>query len=318
MMTIREAVGLVLLAGLGGYGDLCILDMGEPIRIVDLARMMITMAGWCRAGHRDRVHRPAARREAGRGADDGRGGALEPGLAGDTIRVVETPPPGPDFGARLERMAERARVGDRARRACLPARDRARVHARGESTPEPETAAPAAASAPATEPRGLASDSLARPRARAATTDRPRLRLHGARALRDPAASSRTGAARPSSLRGWPSTCSWACRRCSHRPAGRSSPGLSRCCSASSGLTAAASTSISGWPWCRSRRGSTSSTGRGALGRCASTPRVCSCSRSRRGLLSPSCSRWRACARSPGTGVRVSRLSVQCFRLLVR
>ncbi len=44
-MTIPEAVGLVLLAGLGGYGELCVLDMGEPIRIADLARDMITLAG---------------------------------------------------------------------------------------------------------------------------------------------------------------------------------------------------------------------------------------------------------------------------------
>lgn len=44
-MTIPEAVGLVLLAGLGGYGELCILDMGEPIRIAELASNMITMAG---------------------------------------------------------------------------------------------------------------------------------------------------------------------------------------------------------------------------------------------------------------------------------
>ncbi len=45
-MTISEAVGLVLLAGLGGYGDLCVLDMGEPIRIADLAHHLITMAGY--------------------------------------------------------------------------------------------------------------------------------------------------------------------------------------------------------------------------------------------------------------------------------
>jgi FlaA1/EpsC-like NDP-sugar epimerase len=44
-MTIPEAVGLVLLAGLGNHGDLCLLDMGEPIKIVDLASNMITMAG---------------------------------------------------------------------------------------------------------------------------------------------------------------------------------------------------------------------------------------------------------------------------------
>ncbi|BDG02297.1 polysaccharide biosynthesis protein CapD [Anaeromyxobacter oryzae] len=44
-MTIPEAVGLVLVAGLRCEGDLCVLDMGEPIRIVDLARSLITMAG---------------------------------------------------------------------------------------------------------------------------------------------------------------------------------------------------------------------------------------------------------------------------------
>ena len=45
LMTIREAVGLVLLAGLTHPADLCILEMGEPIRILDLARIMISMAG---------------------------------------------------------------------------------------------------------------------------------------------------------------------------------------------------------------------------------------------------------------------------------
>ncbi len=44
-MTIEEAVGLVLLAGLGKYGDLCILDMGEQIKILDLARPH-DLEGW--------------------------------------------------------------------------------------------------------------------------------------------------------------------------------------------------------------------------------------------------------------------------------
>lgn len=44
-MTTREAVGLVLKAAYSNYGDLLVLDMGEQIRILDLARMMITMAG---------------------------------------------------------------------------------------------------------------------------------------------------------------------------------------------------------------------------------------------------------------------------------
>jgi FlaA1/EpsC-like NDP-sugar epimerase len=44
-MTIPEAVGLVLKAAYGRYGALCVLNMGEPIRIMDLARQMIAMAG---------------------------------------------------------------------------------------------------------------------------------------------------------------------------------------------------------------------------------------------------------------------------------
>jgi FlaA1/EpsC-like NDP-sugar epimerase len=44
-MTVSEAVGLVLLAGLGGYGELCVLDMGKPVRIAEMAAHLITMAG---------------------------------------------------------------------------------------------------------------------------------------------------------------------------------------------------------------------------------------------------------------------------------
>lgn len=44
-MTIDEAVGLVLQAAYADAGSLYVLDMGEQIRIVDLARHMITMSG---------------------------------------------------------------------------------------------------------------------------------------------------------------------------------------------------------------------------------------------------------------------------------
>ena len=45
-MTIPEAVQLVLQAGaVGNSGDVLILDMGEPVKIVDLARDMIMLSG---------------------------------------------------------------------------------------------------------------------------------------------------------------------------------------------------------------------------------------------------------------------------------
>ena len=51
-MTVREAVGLVLQASVVGCGDaslrdggIFVLDMGEPVKIVDLARQMIRLAG---------------------------------------------------------------------------------------------------------------------------------------------------------------------------------------------------------------------------------------------------------------------------------
>ena len=45
-MTIPEAVQLVVQAGaIGGRGQVYVLDMGEPVRIVDLAEKMIQLSG---------------------------------------------------------------------------------------------------------------------------------------------------------------------------------------------------------------------------------------------------------------------------------
>ena len=45
-MTIPEAAQLVLQAGaMGEGGEIFILDMGEPVRILDLAEEMITLTG---------------------------------------------------------------------------------------------------------------------------------------------------------------------------------------------------------------------------------------------------------------------------------
>ena len=55
-MTIPEAARLVLLAGaFAEGGDLFVLDMGEPVRIVDLARRMIGLAN-CTVRDADMPH----------------------------------------------------------------------------------------------------------------------------------------------------------------------------------------------------------------------------------------------------------------------
>ena len=75
-MTIPEAVQLVIRAGdIGaGKGEVFVLDMGEPVKIVDLAQNMIRLAGYrARARHRDRVHQAQTGGEAARATLRSRG-----------------------------------------------------------------------------------------------------------------------------------------------------------------------------------------------------------------------------------------------------
>ena len=46
-MTIPEAVGLVLQSSVLGHGgEIFVLDMGQPVKIADLARQMIELSGY--------------------------------------------------------------------------------------------------------------------------------------------------------------------------------------------------------------------------------------------------------------------------------
>jgi FlaA1/EpsC-like NDP-sugar epimerase len=113
LMTISEAVGLVLLAGLKQYGHLCILEMGEPIRILDLARLMITLAGLVpdedirivftglRAG--EKIHEQLMTED-----EAARGHRLH-----DMIRAIDVDPPSADVTAQIERLEAMALSGDR-------------------------------------------------------------------------------------------------------------------------------------------------------------------------------------------------------------
>jgi FlaA1/EpsC-like NDP-sugar epimerase len=109
-MTISEAVGLTLLAGLGGYGDLCVLDMGEPIRIADLARSMIMLAG--RTGEIPVVFsglRPGEKLSEELLTEE----EEESQVVRDRIRVTRSPPPPPDLAHWLSRLQTLAASGER-------------------------------------------------------------------------------------------------------------------------------------------------------------------------------------------------------------
>jgi FlaA1/EpsC-like NDP-sugar epimerase len=113
LMTIREAVGLVLLAGLNHPGDLCILEMGDPIRILDLARLMITMSGRVPDKDIEIVFtglRPGEKlTEELMTTDEGAASRL----FRDSIRAIVTPPPGDQVMRAIAAIEVQAEQGDR-------------------------------------------------------------------------------------------------------------------------------------------------------------------------------------------------------------
>ena len=91
-MTIPEAVQLIIRAGsLGDGGEVFVLEMGDPVRIVDLARDMIRLSGLePETDIAIEVVGRAGRREAPRGAVQPL--RAPPGDAGEKILVAEREP----------------------------------------------------------------------------------------------------------------------------------------------------------------------------------------------------------------------------------
>jgi len=111
-MTVSEAVGLVLLAGLRGYGDVCVLDMGEAIRIEDLATSMITMAGRIPGAEIPIVYtglRAGEKLNEETLTEDEEKAVV----VRDRIRVAMSPPPPLDLVERIEELRRLAEAGDR-------------------------------------------------------------------------------------------------------------------------------------------------------------------------------------------------------------
>jgi FlaA1/EpsC-like NDP-sugar epimerase len=110
-MTIPEAVGLVMLAGLGDYGELCILDMGAPVRIAELAANMITLAGLVPNKDISIVYtglRPGEKLEETLLSEE----EERTQQVRNHIKVAQSPAPPLDFHARLERLGRAAQAGD--------------------------------------------------------------------------------------------------------------------------------------------------------------------------------------------------------------
>jgi FlaA1/EpsC-like NDP-sugar epimerase len=154
-MTISEAVGLCLLAGLGGYGDLCVLEMGKPIRIAEIASNLIILAGRIPGAEIPIVYtglRPGEKLFEELLTEE----EEETALVRNRIQVAKSPPPPPDLAKRLHALKELADEGDQEglieeMRALVPTYRRPPV---ASLTPLPITVTPAPATGKAPSRRG--------------------------------------------------------------------------------------------------------------------------------------------------------------------
>ena len=103
----------MLLAGLGGHGELLILEMGEPILILDLARMMISLSG--HVPDKD-IPIVITGLRPGEKLDEELMTAEEAARSREVrpkVRAVQSAPPPPDLLEKIERLHAVASVGDR-------------------------------------------------------------------------------------------------------------------------------------------------------------------------------------------------------------
>ncbi len=111
-MTIPEAVGLVLVSGLADYGELCVLEMGAPIRVDELARLMIALSGHVAGSDIKIVYtglRPGEKlAEEVLTEEEEQAHAVR-----DRIRIAKSPPPPQDLMLRLAELRRLAETGDR-------------------------------------------------------------------------------------------------------------------------------------------------------------------------------------------------------------
>jgi FlaA1/EpsC-like NDP-sugar epimerase len=110
-MTIPEAVGLVLVAGLGDYGELCVLDMGAPIRVDELARLMIALSGRV-AGTDVRIVYTGLRPGEKLAEELLTEEEEQTHAVRDRIRSARSPAPPPDLPARIDELRRLAEAGE--------------------------------------------------------------------------------------------------------------------------------------------------------------------------------------------------------------